>query len=303
MSKIAWIGTGVMGTPMATHLAEAGHEMYLYNRTKAKAERAAENMPAGCKAKVFDSIKEAVKDVDYVFTMVGYPKDVEEVMLGSDAVFVSAKEGTVIIDMTTSSPKLAAKLYEEGKKRGLKLLDAPVSGGDKGAKEANLTIMVGGDEEVYKEVEPLFKLLGTTITYMGKAGNGQHTKAANQVSVAGTLLAAMETLTYAVRAGLDPHKVLEVVNGGAAASWQLENNGPKALASDFEPGFYIKHFIKDMKIADKEMEAKNTDLNVLSTVLDMFLEFTGSGHEDEATQAIIKYYLSDEELEGLNSEE
>ncbi len=299
MSKITWIGTGVMGTAMVKHLGEAGHEIRLFNRTKSKAEAAAQNMGSDVKVEVFDNIAGAVADADFIFTIVGYPKDVEEVIAGDDGILNHAKSGSIVVDMTTSSPGLAEKLFKLGQERGIEILDAPVSGGDSGAAAGSLSIMVGGSDETFNETLDLFKLMGSSINYMGPAGSGQHTKAANQIAITGAVASVMETLTYAVKTGLDPNKVLDVLSGGAASSWQLINNGPKALAKDYAPGFFIKHFIKDMKIANEEMLNRGEELEILKTVLGIYEEFAAAGHEDEGTQALIQYYLDEDELEAL----
>ncbi|AVM42795.1 NAD(P)-dependent oxidoreductase [Fastidiosipila sanguinis] len=296
MSKIAWIGTGVMGKPMAGYLAKAGHELRLFNRTFVKAEKAVAEYGDSVNAKAFDNILEAIDDADYIFSIVGYPRDVESVLSGPNGVIQNAKKGAIVVDMTTSSPELAEKLYSEGKEHDVKVLDAPVSGGDSGARNGTLTVMVGGDEDAYLETKDLFELMGSTINYMGKAGNGQHTKAANQIAVAGATAAYTEALVYALKVGLDPEEMLRAVGGGSAASWQLQNMAPRALEHDFDPGFFVKHFIKDMKIAKSEIEKQGIELNMLNVVLQTFEDFAAKGHEDEGTQALIRNYLADDEI-------
>lgn len=298
MSKIAWIGTGVMGKPMAGFLAKAGHELRLFNRTFAKAEQAVKEYGDSVNAKACDNILEAIDDADYIFSIVGYPSDVESVLSGANGVIQNAKAGAIVVDMTTSSPELAEKLYVEGKEHNVHVLDAPVSGGDSGAKNGTLTIMVGGDEDIYLATKALFELMGSTINYMGKAGNGQHTKAANQIAVAGATSAYTEALVYAIKVGLDPEEMLQAVGGGSAASWQLQNMAPRALDHDFAPGFFVKHFIKDMKIAKSEIEKQGIELNMLNVVLQTFEDFAEKGHEDEGTQALIRNYLPDDEIKG-----
>ncbi len=298
MSKIAWIGTGVMGKPMAGFLAKAGHELRLFNRTFAKAKKAVAEYGDSVNAKAFADILEAIDGADYIFSIVGYPSDVESVLSGPNGVIQNAKSGAIVVDMTTSSPELAEKLYVEGKEHNVHVLDAPVSGGDSGAKNGTLTIMVGGDEDVYLATKDLFELMGSTINYMGKAGNGQHTKAANQIAVAGATSAYTEALVYAIKVGLDPEEMLQAVSGGSAASWQLQNMAPRALDHDFAPGFFVKHFIKDMKIAKSEIEKQGIELNMLNVVLQTFENFADKGHEDEGTQALIRNYLSDDEIKG-----
>lgn len=293
MSRIAWIGTGVMGTSMATNLSKQGHTLTLFNRSPVKAHHAA----SLCNGAVCTSIAEAVKDADYIFTIVGYPKDVEEVMLSKGGVFDSAKKNALIIDMTTSLPSLAAKLYEIGKERGLRVMDAPVSGGDSGAKKGTLSIMVGGDAKDFEEAKPLFACMGTNVVYMGPAGNGQHTKAANQIAVAGATAAMTEAIVYAKQVGLEPERMLAAIGAGAAGSWQLQNMAPRVLKEDFGPGFFIKHFIKDMRIVNQEMNERDTYLKMLNTVLALYEEMANQGHENDGTQALIKLYKTHEPTE------
>lgn len=288
MTQVAWIGTGVMGAPMAGHLQAAGYQVKAYNRSPEKAQALAALGALPC-----DTIAQAVADADFVFTMVGYPQDVEQVYLGPGGIFFSARPGTVAVDMTTSSPALAERLYEEGKQAGVAVLDAPVSGGDKGAKNAALSIMVGGDEETFARALPLLQHLGTSILLMGGPGAGQHTKACNQICVAGATAAYTEALAYALRVGLDPEKMLSAIAGGAAGSWQLNNMAPRALKGDHAPGFYIKHFIKDMRIARQVAEEKGLLLPMLETVLDEYEEMAENGLGDQGTQALIRRYFEE----------
>ncbi len=290
MAKIAWIGTGVMGVPMAGHLAKAGHSLNLYNRTKEKAEKASSEIPG---SKAFSSIKDAVEGCSYIMTMVGYPADVEEIYLGEEGIFASAAAGTIAIDFTTSSPKLAARIYKEGKDQGIFVLDAPVSGGDAGAKKGSLAIMVGGDEDVFEKTQPLLEVFSSTLAYMGEAGCGQHTKAANQVAVAGNTAAMTEAISYAVKVGLDPKAMLAVITKGAAGSWQLDNMAPRVLAQDFAPAFFIKHFLKDLAIVEEEMAARGLNLTAVAAVRAMYEEMAALGFENDGTQALIKLYQQD----------
>jgi len=281
MKKIAWIGTGVMGYAMAAHLIEAGYPLNVYTRTASKAE--------GLRARLCFSIEEAVQEADIVITMVGYPQDVQEVY---DAIFKYARRGTLCIDMTTSAPSLAQDLAIQAKKYGLNCLDAPVSGGDIGAKNATLTIMVGGDVQTYHEALPIFEKLGKTITYVGKAGSGQHCKMANQIVIAGNLVAVCESIQYAKKCGLDPQLVLSAISGGSAASWQLLNNGPKILQDNLSPGFYVHHFIKDLKLVLHEAHQVNLHLPVVEEVLK---DYEALVEKDPTlalagTQALIKSY-------------
>ncbi len=279
--RIAWIGTGVMGKAMANHLIEAKHDVNVYNRSKEKLKE------FEGRANVFDSIASCVKDCDYVFTMVAYPKDVEEVYLGENGIVANAKEDAILIDMTTSSPLLAKKIAESAKQ---KVLDAPVSGGDSGAKAATLSIMVGGDYEAYHKTQALFALMGTNINYIGESGFGQHCKMCNQIAVAGATAAYSEALVYMRQNGLDPQLVLKAIASGAAGSWQINNMAPRVLDGDFAPGFFIKHFVKDMKIAKEVMEKHNVSLQMLDSVLAMYEELEAKGMQDLGTQALLKYY-------------
>lgn len=281
--KIAWIGVGVMGRSMALNLKKAGHSVSVYNRTLSKCD--------GLEAdgiNICTTIKECVNDADAIFTIVGYPKDVEEVYLSDYGIFANAKEGAYVVDMTTSSPALAKKLAEVGTK--FHVLDAPVSGGDIGAKNGTLSIMVGGEKEDFDYLLPVFEAMGKNITYLGKAGSGQNCKACNQIAIAGTIAAAAEAMHYAESVGLDGNTVLDAISKGAAGSWQIDNNAPKMLINDYEPGFFIKHFIKDLKIARDTMQSKNEELEVLNKVLEMYESIADNGLDNKGTQAIFEYY-------------
>jgi 3-hydroxyisobutyrate dehydrogenase-like beta-hydroxyacid dehydrogenase len=281
MKKIAWIGTGVMGHAMVSHLISAGYPVTVYTRTKTKALDLVE------KATVVDTLAEAVKDADVVISIVGYPRDVESVFT---TVFEHAKPHTLCIDMTTSSPDLAKNLAMRAKAAGMRMLDAPVSGGDLGARNATLTIMAGGEPADYEEALPLFKIMGKTITYIGPAGSGQHCKMANQVVIAGTIAAVAEGLTYLQRVGLDPHLALGAIGGGSASSWQLLNNGPKMLSGDYAPGFYLHHFVKDLTLASTEAEQVGLSLPVTQQVLQLYQDLAEAGDRELGTQALIKAY-------------
>jgi 3-hydroxyisobutyrate dehydrogenase len=287
MHKIAWIGTGVMGSSMAKNLARYNQDITVYNKTYSKAKAVADE--AGLKAA--GTIGEAVKDADYIFLMVGYPQDVEDVFYAQGGLLDSAKKNSLIIDMSTSSPSLAQKLYHDARKNSLRVLDAPVSGGDSGARNATLSIMVGGDEADFSEAKVLFEAMGKSINYMGPAGNGQHTKASNQIAIAGATAAMTEAIVYARNVGLDPQKMLTAIGGGAAGSWQISNMAPRVLKDDFAPGFYVKHFIKDMNIVDAEMKARGIELKMLEAVLGLYREMAEEGHENDGTQALIKLYM------------
>lgn len=280
--KIGWIGTGVMGSAMLMHLHQAGYEISVYNRSK---EKAMKLLMEGIQ--VCDTIKACVQDSDMVFTMVGYPKDVEEIYTSTQGILEHVPHGCICIDMTTSSPKLAKQLYQKAKERGIPLLDAPVSGGDSGAKQATLSIMVGGDREIYEQCLPLLSCMGTT-TYMGEAGCGQHTKACNQIAVAGAVAAMSEALVYAREHGLDESLMLDAIGTGAGGSWQIQHTAKRVLSEDFEPGFYIKHFIKDMHIIQDEMGSQH--LTMLDSVCQMYETLAKEGEENKGTQALIHYY-------------
>jgi 3-hydroxyisobutyrate dehydrogenase len=282
---IGFIGTGVMGKSMAGHLLHAGYSLVVYNRTKEKVE---ELLQQG--AVWADSPQEVAEKANVIFTIVGYPQDVEEVYLGEQGIITNGKAHTYVIDMTTTIPTLAVKLYEEAKKKGIFAVDAPVSGGDIGAKEARLSIMVGGDKEVFEELEPLFKLLGTNVVYQGKAGSGQHTKMCNQIAIASTILGVCEAIVYAEKADLNPKNVLTSITSGAAGSWALSNLAPRMLDGNFEPGFYIKHFIKDMNIALQEAEAMGIETPGLSVVQRLYADLAEKGEENSGHQALYKYW-------------
>lgn len=285
--RIGFIGVGVMGNGMVKNLLRHGYEVSAYTRTRAKALEALE---AGAEWR--ESAADCVRDADAVITMVGFPPDVEEVYFGEKGILASARPGTLVIDMTTTSPRLAQRIYTEAADRGLSALDAPVSGGDTGARAGTLAIMVGGDREAFDRAVPIFEAMGKSIRYMGAAGSGQHTKMANQIAIAGTLAGVCEAIAYARAAGLDVDEVISTISGGAASSWQLANNGPKSAHGDFAPGFFIKHFIKDMTLADGEARARDLPMPVLEKVLAMFRALEAQGYGDEGTQALIRAYRS-----------
>jgi 3-hydroxyisobutyrate dehydrogenase len=289
MKKIAWIGTGVMGNAMVSHLISAGYPVSVYTRSIEKAENLKD------KATVCDTIAKAVKDADVVITMVGYPKDVASVYAGADGVFENARKDVLCIDMTTSSPTLATQLYELSKSRGFRILDAPVSGGDIGAKNATLSIMVGGDHDDFLQAKEFFDLMGKSVTYIGKAGAGQHCKMANQIVVAGNIAAITESMHYALNAGIDPDIVLQAISGGAAGSWQVTNNGPKILKENYDPGFYIHHFIKDLTLVEEEAKKTHINLPIAHQVLKLYHQLQDEGFGQLGTQALIKAYKSSHE--------
>ena len=293
MRKIGFIGVGIMGRSMVRNLMKAGYEVHIYARTKAKVE---DVISEG--AVFHDSIAECVKDRDAVITIVGFPQDVEEVYFDSGNILDSASPGTYLIDMTTTSPMLAEKIFEEGTKRGFHVLDAPVTGGDTGAKEGTLSILVGGERQDYEACLRLFEAMGTNINYEGKAGSGQHCKLANQIMIAGTLSGVCEALTYAKEKGLDPDTFMKSVATGAAGSRQLDLYGPKIIAGDYAPGFFMKHFIKDMKLALIEANKSGIDLGVLSQVLANCEELEAEGCGELGTQALMKFYDEEHRYSG-----
>lgn len=285
IKKIGFIGIGVMGKSMAMNLIKNGFELYIYSRTKSKAQDLIEAGAVWC-----DSVKECVPNCEAVITMVGYPKDVEEVYFGDDGILNSAKPGTFLIDMTTTSPKLSKRIYQAACSKNLYALDAPVSGGDVGAKNATLTIMVGGDKEAFENCLHIFKAMGSNIVYQGGAGSGQHAKMANQIAISGIISSLCESIIYARSVGLDIESVLKAISGGAAGSWQMSNMSQRIIQGDYKPGFYIKHFIKDMKIAKEESESAGLDLRILKEVLEMYKKLENENLGDLGTQALIKYY-------------
>lgn len=280
---IGFVGTGVMGKSMATHLINEGYEVNVYNRTKSKTDELVEIGAKWC-----DTIADLSKLSDVIISIVGYPKDVESIYLDESGIINHAKEGTTIIDMTTSSPALAERIYNEAKTKNINSLDAPVSGGDVGAKNATLTIMVGGDEEVFNQVEDIFNVIGQNVVYQGKSGNGQHTKLANQIAIAAGMLGVAESIIYAEEAGLDIDKVFSSIEHGAAGSWSLSNLGPRMVKGDYAPGFYVKHFIKDMRIAIEESEKRGLYMPGLLKAKEVYDALSESGYEDNGTQSVIQ---------------
>lgn len=281
MMKIAFIGVGVMGKFMVSNLLKNGFEVSIYARNKAKVEDSIKEGAIFC-----ETIKECVQNKDAIITIVGYPKDVEEVYFSQEGIINSASQNSYLIDMTTTTPTLSIKIHEEAKKKNLKALDAPVSGGDIGAKNATLSIMVGGEKEDFEACKKLFEAMGKTIVYAGNAGSGQHTKMANQIAIAGVMAGVSEAIAYGKKMGLDIPTMLASISNGAAQSFHLTNNAPKMYKREFEPGFYIKHMVKDLKIANEEMP----NLKVLKDVLEIYETLEKNGDGDLGTQAICKYY-------------
>lgn len=276
-----------MGQSMAGHLLNAGYQLHVYNRTKEKAARLIEQG-----ARWHESPASVAAASEVVVTMLGFPTDVEETYLGAKGLLSTARAGSTLIDMTTSSPSLARKIYDAGKSKSVACLDAPVSGGDIGAREARLVIMVGGDEATFDAMKPLFERMGKNIRRHGGAGAGQHCKMANQIAVAAGMLAWVEALAYARRAGLDPTQVLESISGGAAGSWSMTNLAPRALAGNFAPGFYVKHFLKDMRIALDAAAEMKLDLPGLKCAKALYDQVAKKGWENLGTQALYQLYTN-----------
>ncbi|UOQ45605.1 NAD(P)-dependent oxidoreductase [Halobacillus salinarum] len=282
---IGFVGTGVMGKSMARRLIEADYPMNIYTRTYSKAE---ELLAIGAEWK--DSVKSLAQASDIVITMVGYPQDVEEVYFGEDGLIANVRPSTYLIDMTTSSPDLAREIADLAGERDVHVLDAPVSGGDIGAKNGKLSIMVGGEEKDFNHVRSLFEILGGQIVLQGPAGAGQYTKMCNQIAIATNMIGVTEALVYAEKAGLDPDTVLESISGGAAGSWSLSNLTPRVIKRDFSPGFFVKHFIKDMGIALESAEKMDLHLPGLKLAKQMYDRIAVDGEADSGTQALYKYY-------------
>jgi len=291
MSTIAFIGTGVMGAAMASRLLDAGHALIVHNRTRAKAEALLARGAAWA-----DSPREAADGADVAITIVGFPRDVEETYLGVRGILAADSPPPIVIDMTTSSPDLARRIAELAAERSIRALDAPVSGGDVGAREGTLSIMVGGDEGALEEVRPILERLGKRITHLGPAGSGQHTKMVNQILIASTMVGVCEGLLYARKAGLDPMRVIEAVGGGAAGSWTINNLGPRMVKRNFDPGFYVEHFLKDMRIALEEARRMNLPVPGLAQAEQLYLAVAAQGHARLGTHALL---LALERLAGM----
>lgn len=280
--KIGFIGTGVMGKSMAEHI---GDKLYIYNRTKEKARSLIEQGHIWC-----DTPADVAAQSDIIFTMLGYPADVETIYLAPDGLINNGKQGQIFIDCTTSSPELAQKINQEANKKGIYVLDAPVSGGDIGAKNGTLSVMVGGDETIFDRVKPLIDKFSSAVTYFGEAGNGQHTKMANQIAIATNMIGMAESLYYAHRAGLDVEKVLETISKGAAGSWSLSHLAPRILKEDYAPGFYTHHFLKDMSIALEETKKMGIELPGLELSFKLYSSLSDELKETTGTHVIYQYY-------------
>ncbi|MGO4185495.1 NAD(P)-dependent oxidoreductase [Paenibacillus sp. MCAF9] len=285
---VGFIGTGIMGASMAGHLLDHGYEVNVFNRTKSRAD-----LLVSKEAVWQDSPKLVAEQSDIIITMLGYPADVEEVYFGADGLLQNARSNAVLIDMTTSSPALAKRIEAEAGTRGLMALDAPVSGGDVGAREARLSIMVGGSEQAYDAILPLFMLIGKNIVHQGEAGAGQFTKMCNQIAIASNMIGVSEALAYAKKAGLEPSKVLKSIEAGAAGSWSLSNLGPRIINGDFAPGFYVKHFVKDIKIAIESADEMGLPLPGLALARSLYEQLISLGEENSGTQALYKVIFNE----------
>jgi len=281
-TRIGWIGTGVMGSSMCGHLIDAGYPATVFNRTLDKARAL---VAKG--AKLADSPRAVAAVSDVVFTIVGYPHDVREVTLGPDGTLAGARQGSVLVDMTTSEPALAVEIDRAVRAKGIHAVDAPVSGGDVGAREARLSIMIGGETEVVDALRPLFEVMGKTIVYQGPAGAGQHTKMVNQILIATNMIGVCEALLYGYKAGLDLEVVLQSVGSGAAGSWSLNNLGPRMIAGNFEPGFFVEHFLKDMGIALAESRRMNLSLPGLALAEQLYRAVAAQGYARKGTHALM----------------
>ena len=281
-TRIGWIGTGVMGTSMCGHLLKGGYQATVYNRT---AERLKPLLDLG--ATQAGSPREVAERSDVVFTIVGFPRDVREVILGEAGLLKGAAPGSFIVDMTTSEPALAREIAAAAKAKGVESVDAPVSGGDVGAKEARLSIMIGGETPAVEALTPLFNLMGKTIVHQGGPGAGQHTKMVNQILIATNMIGVCEALLYGYKAGLDLNLVLQSVGSGAAGSWALNNLGPRMMVSNFEPGFFVEHFLKDMGIALEEAKRMNLALPGLALAEQLYRAVAAQGYSRKGTQALL----------------
>jgi 3-hydroxyisobutyrate dehydrogenase len=281
-TRIGWIGTGVMGKSMCGHLVAAGYSATVFNRTPEKAQTLVEKG-----AQLADSPRAVAAASDVVFSIVGYPHDVREITLGAQGTLAGARPGTVLVDMTTSEPSLAVEIDHAARAKGVHAVDAPVSGGDVGAREARLSIMIGGDKAIVEALKPLLQAMGKTIVHQGPAGAGQHTKMVNQVLIATNMIGVCEALLYGYKAGLDLNIVLESVSSGAAGSWSLSNLGPRIIAGNFEPGFFVEHFLKDMGIALAEARRMKLSLPGLALAEQLYRAVEAQGYARNGTHALM----------------
>ncbi|MEE2990363.1 MAG: NAD(P)-dependent oxidoreductase [Planctomycetota bacterium] len=280
-TKIGWIGTGVMGASMCGHLVAKGFQTTLFTRSRDKAESLLEKGASWA-----DSPRAVAEKSDVIFSIVGFPSDVRAVMLGEEGALAGSTEGNILVDMTTSEPSLAVEIYEAAREKGVHSVDAPVSGGDVGATNGTLSIMIGGDQEVVEALEPCWDAMGQTIVYQGAAGAGQHTKMVNQTLIATNMIGVCEALLYAHQAGLDLPTVMQSVGSGAAGSWSLNNLGPRIIDGNFDPGFFVEHFIKDMGIALDEANKMGLSLPGLALAKQLYLALQAQGHGRDGTHAL-----------------
>ena len=290
--KIGWVGTGVMGRWMCQHVMDLGYTATIFTRTKSKADPL---LKAG--ATWAGSPAEVAESSDITFTIVGFPEDVRQVYLGENGILTTAKSGSIVVDMTTTEPSLAIEIHQAARAKGVSSIDAPVSGGDVGAREARLAIMIGGDQEAVDAIHPLFEAMGKNIVYQGEAGSGQHTKMCNQITISGTMIGVCEALLYGAKAGLDLEIVLSTISKGAAGCWSLDNLAPRVLKRNFDPGFFVEHFIKDMGIALDEAKRMGISLPGLSLVHQLYLATQAQGHGRLGTHALM---LALEKLSGVS---
>jgi len=281
-TKIGWIGTGVMGKHMFSHILNNGYPGFVFNRTKSKAQPSMDLGAEWC-----ENPKEVAMKADIVFTILGYPEDVEEVYFGDEGIFAAPVNNKILVDMTTTKPSLAEKIAQEAKNKECISIDAPVSGGDVGAEKGALSIMIGGAEEAVDNLMPIFELLGKNIVYQGLAGSGQHTKMCNQITIAGTMIGVCESLLYGSKAGLDLNTMLASISKGAAGCWTLDNLAPRIVDKNFDPGFFVDHFIKDMGIALHEANNMNLSLPGLALVHQIYMATKAQGHGKKGTHALM----------------
>ena len=285
--KIGWVGTGVMGRWMCQHVMDLGYTATIFTRTKSKADPL---LKAG--ATWAGSPAEVAESSDIIFTIVGFPEDVRQVYLGENGILTTAKSGSIVVDMTTTEPSLAIEIHRAARAKGVSSIDAPLSGGD-----ARLAIMIGGDQEAVDAIHPLFEAMGKNIVYQGEAGSGQHTKMCNQITISGTMIGVCEALLYGAKAGLDLEIMLSTISKGAAGCWSLDNLAPRVLKRNFDPGFFVEHFIKDMGIALDEAKRMGISLPGLSLVHQLYLATQAQGHGRLGTHALM---LALEKLSGVS---
>ena len=290
--KIGWVGTGVMGRWMCQHVMDLGYDATVFTRTKSKADPL-----FALGATWANSPAEVAENSDIVFTIVGFPEDVRQVYLGESGILTTAKSGSIVVDMTTTEPSLAIEIHQVAQAQDVSSIDAPVSGGDVGAREARLAIMIGGDQETVDAIHPLFEAMGQNIVYQGGAGSGQHTKMCNQITISGTMIGVCEALLYGAKAGLDLEIMLSTISKGAAGCWSLDNLAPRVLKRNFDPGFFVEHFIKDMGIALDEAKRMGVSLPGLSLVHQLYLATQAQGHGRLGTHALM---LALEKLSGAS---